>query len=45
LAGTGAERTISSFSLAANSFNSENWDSKDITRFSSLSADYHGKAK
>jgi hypothetical protein len=31
--------------LAANSFNSENWDSKDITCLSSLSVDYHGKAK
>jgi hypothetical protein len=40
-----SEATISSFSLAANSFNSENWDSKDITCLSSLSVDYHGKAK
>lgn len=35
-----AKRTISNFSLVANSFNSENWDSKDITCLSSLSVDF-----
>ncbi len=35
-----SEATISSFSLAANSLSSENWDSKDITCLSSLSVDF-----
>ncbi|OGZ38363.1 MAG: hypothetical protein A3F21_00340 [Candidatus Portnoybacteria bacterium RIFCSPLOWO2_01_FULL_38_39] len=35
-----SEATISSFSLAANSFNSESCDSSDITCRSSLSVDF-----